>query len=407
MKKRNAIIGQSGGPTAAINATLAGVIKGAFASDAVDKIYGMCHGISGVLDDNLTVLNPIAEDKEKLDLLSKTPAAFLGSCRYKLPKDIDDPAYEIIFKRLEEYNIGYFFYIGGNDSMDTVMKLSEYAEKHGKDVICVGVPKTIDNDLPCTDHTPGYGSAAKYIATTIREISADAKVYDFPAVTIVEIMGRNAGWLTGAAALAKGQDLGPDLIYLPERTFSFDKFKNDLKNILDKKPNVLVAVSEGVRTPDGKYVCDQVSSGLSDAFGHRSLSGTANVLKEFVQKEFGIKSRGVELSVCQRCAGHILSKTDIDEALLIGETATRYAMEGKTGILTAAIRTSDSPYTVKCEAVDIRGVANIEKTVPDSYINEAGNDVTDEFINYALPLIYGEVPMEFENGVPKMLVLEK
>lgn len=407
MRKQNAIIGQSGGPTAAINATLAGVIRGAAKAEAIDKIYGMCNGISGVLDDNLTVLNPIAEDEAKLTLLSKTPAAFLGSCRYKLPKDIDDPAYETIFERLEQYNIGYFFYIGGNDSMDTVLKLSDYAEKYQKDIRFIGVPKTIDNDLPCTDHTPGYGSAAKYIATTIREISTDAKVYDFPAVTIVEIMGRNAGWLTGAAALAKGNGLGPDLIYLPEREFSFDKFKEDVKKVLDTKPNVLVAVSEGVRTPDGNYVCEQVSSGPSDAFGHRSLSGTANMLKEFVQKEFGIKSRGVELSVCQRCAGHLLSKTDIDESLFIGETAVEYALEGKTGILAAVTRTSDSPYTVKCEAVDIRGVANIEKTVPDSYINEAGNDVTDEFIQYALPLICGEVPMEFENGVPKMLVLEK
>ncbi len=407
MAKQNAIIGQSGGPTAAINATLAGVIKGAAKADKIDKIYGMCHGISGVLDDNLTELNAIAEDEEKLDLLSKTPAAFLGSCRFKLPKDIDDPVYETIFKRFEQYDIGYFFYIGGNDSMDTVMKLSAYAEKHGKSIKCVGVPKTIDNDLPCTDHTPGYGSAAKYIATTIREISADAKVYDFPAITIVEIMGRNAGWLTGAAALAKSQGLGPDLIYLPEREFSFETFKEDVKKVLDTKPNVLVAVSEGVRTPNGNYVCEQVSSGLSDAFGHRSLSGTANVLKEFVQKEFGVKSRGVELGVCQRCAGHLLSKTDIDESLFIGETAVEYALEGKTGILAAITRTSDNPYTTECVPVDIRGVANIEKTVPDSYINEAGNDVTDEFIKYALPLILGEVPMEFENGVPKMLVLEK
>lgn len=407
MRKQNAIIGQSGGPTAAINATLAGVIKGAFKSNAIDKIYGMCHGISGVLDDKLTVLNPIAEDKNKLDLLAKTPAAFLGSCRYKLPKEIDDPVYETIFNRLEQYDIGYFFYIGGNDSMDTVMKLSAYAEKHGKNIQFVGVPKTIDNDLPCTDHTPGYGSAAKYIATTIREISADINVYNFPAVTIVEIMGRNAGWLTGAAALAKGKGLGPDLIYLPERAFSFEQFKEDLKNVLKRKPNVLVAVSEGIRTPDGNYVCEQVSSGLSDAFGHRSLSGTANVLKEFIQKEFGVKSRGVELNVCQRCAGHLLSKTDMDESLMIGETAVTYALDGKTGILAAITRKSDNPYTVECIPVDIRGVANIEKTVPNSYINEAGNDVTDEFINYALPLIYGEVPMEFENGVPKMLVLEK
>lgn len=405
MTKKNAIVGQSGGPTAAINASLAGVISAACKAEEIGTVYGMCYGIQGMMEEQIVELNTLGNDQEQLKLLCKTPASYLGSCRYKVPAD--DAVYEQIFAVLEKYNIGYFFYIGGNDSMDTVQKLSAYAKEHEKGVCFVGVPKTIDNDLPDTDHTPGFGSAAKYIAATLREISADSYVYRVPSVTIVEIMGRNAGWLTASAALARYQGLGPDLIYLPERDFSFEAFKEDVAALLKQKNNVIVAISEGAHTADGKYVCEQVASGAVDVFGHKYLGGTARVLEDFVRTEFGCKARGIELNVPQRCAGHFLSKTDITESFMVGEAAVSFGSAGNTGIMTAFERTSDTPYACSCVAVSIENVANLEKTVPLSWINERGNDVTEEFIRYVSPLIAGEVPVTCENGLPKMLVLQK
>jgi len=404
--RNNAIVGQSGGPTAAINASLAGVIKAACDAEQIGTIYGMRNGIVGMMEERLVSLNDLGKDEEKLSLLSKTPASFLGSCRFKLPEE-EGPVYDKIFEVLEKYGIRYFFYIGGNDSMDTVLKLSLYAKKYKKDVQFVGVPKTIDNDLPDTDHTPGFGSAAKYIASTVREISADSSVYSVNSVTIVEIMGRNAGWLTGASALARYNGLGPDLIYLPERAFSFEKFREDILAISKEKENIIVAISEGARTEDGTYVCEAVSSGTTDVFGHKYLGGTARVLEDYVRREFGFKARGIELNVPQRCAGHLLSKTDIDESFCVGSAAVSFALDQKTGIMATIQRMSDTPYTSKCAAVDIKSVANVEKTVPDSYINARGNDVTEEFVRYAMPLVLGEVSVEYENGLPKMLVLEK
>ena len=291
--------------------------------------------------------------------------------------------------------------------MDTVLKLSAFALKKGKDIRFVGVPKTIDNDLPGTDHTPGFGSAAKYIASTVREISADSSVYNVNSVTVIEIMGRNAGWLTGASALARYKGLGPDLIYLPEHTFHFSQFYDDIAKISKNKKNIVVAISEGARTKDGKYVCEAVSNGIVDVFGHKYLGGTARVLEGFVRKKFGFKARGIELNVSQRCAGHLLSKTDISESFQVGSSAVELALEGKTGIMTAIARMSNVPYRSECVAVDIAAAANQEKTVPRHFISERGNDVTEDFIQYAAPLIAGEVPVEFENGLPKMLVLEK
>ena len=403
---KNALVGQSGGPTAAINASLAGVIKACADSSAIDKIYGMVNGIEGFLKESLLDLSENAKDDSFIDLLSKTPASYLGSCRYKLPKD-DMAVFDKIFEILDKYNIGYFFYIGGNDSMDTVLKLSKIAKEKGSDIKFVGVPKTIDNDLPITDHTPGYGSAAKYIATTVREISLDSLVYEAKSVTIVEIMGRDAGWLTAAAALGRGDGLGPDLIYLPEVAFSFDGFIDDLKEVLKYKNNVIVAVSEGVRTGVGKYVCEAASSGGKDVFGHTQLGGTARVLENFVRSTLKIKARGVELNVCQRAAGHILSKTDIEESFAAGSGAVSLALSGKTGVMAIIERVSDAPYETKISEGDIEKIANLVKSVPENYINKAGNDVTDEFVAYASPLILGEVALAYENGVPKAAVRKR
>ena len=400
----NIVVGQSGGPTAAINASLAGVIASAKKSEKINKVYGMLNGISGLLEERFAELHKLGEDE--ISLLKKTPAAYLGSCRFKLPNE-ENEVYDKIFEILEKYNIKYFFYIGGNDSMDTVLKLSSVAKKKNSDIRFVGVPKTIDNDLPVTDHTPGFGSAAKYIAQTVREISQDSLVYDVDSVTIVEIMGRDAGWLTCASALGRYENLGPDLIYIPERAFSFEQFIKDIKEVSKRKKNIIVAVSEGIRLEDGTYVCEAASSGAVDVFGHKYLGGTARVLESFIREEFGFKARGIELNVPQRCAGHFLSKTDIDESFGAGDAAVEFALSGKTGIMTAITRLSDAPYTTKYDAIDVAHVANLEKCVPDEFINDAGNNITDAFLKYAKPLILGEVTLEYENGLPKTLVLKK
>lgn len=406
--RRNAIVGQSGGPTAAINATLAGVIDAAIKSDAIDKVYGMRHGIDGILNRDLVELNEIFATAENLELLKQTPAAALGSCRHKLPSpDADESFFEGLFAFFAEYDIGYFFYIGGNDSMDTVHKLSAYADAHGiDDIRFVGVPKTIDNDLEGTDHTPGYGSAAKYIATTVAECVRDCAVYTVPAVTVIEIMGRDAGWLTASAALAGavcGQ--GVDYIYLPETAFTDEQLFADIENAFERHPNVVIAVSEGMRYADGEYVGASGQSGAVDVFGHKYLSGTGKTLEHKIKERFGCKVRSVEVNILQRCAGHLLSASDINESFATGSFAVNGAIRGESGVMVCAVRAAGTEYKIDFVCKKIDDIANKIRCVPENYINEASNGITEQGISYMLPLIQGEVALKWENGLPKHLVI--
>ncbi len=396
---RNVIVAQSGGPTVAINASLAGVITGALAA-GYDKIYGSINGIQGVINDNITDLGAVAaSDSLFIKKLKTTPAMYLGSCRYKLPVDPADPIYNTLFSQFEKYNIDAFFYIGGNDSMDTVDKLSAMAKARGSQVRFVGIPKTIDNDLCITDHTPGFGSAAKYIATTTMEVIYDALIYKNPSVTIIEIMGRDAGWLTAASALAKNDNCpGPDLIYLPEAAFDKEAFVNDLKNLLNEKENVVVAVSEGIRDAGGNYI--SATTATYDTFGHAQLSGTGKALEYFVKEKLGVKVRSIEVNVLQRAAAHLSSATDLEEAFKLGETGVFLASSGKTGIMVTLKRLSNRPYEVAYEYYDISKIANEVKSVPRNWINEAGNGVTYEMIAYLKPLIMGQPSLEFADGLP-------
>ncbi len=405
---KNLLIAQSGGPTAAINATVAGIVTGAGASGRIDKIYGAVNGIKGVLEEKFVSLNSVLRDMGCIELLCHTPAAALGSCRFKLESlEKDESQYEKIVQILRKYDIGYFIYIGGNDSMDTVDKLSKYCIMHDiDDIKVVGAPKTIDNDLVATDHCPGFGSAAKYIATTFCELERDCNVYDMPAVTIVEVMGRNAGWLTAASALSRlnGAD-GPSLIYLCERDFDIDRFIEDVKEKLKEKPAILVAVSEGIKNKDGVYISESEQSGAKDVFGHSYIAGAARVLEHAVRERIGCKVRSVELNLMQRCAAHVASATDISESRMLGLHAFQCAMEGMTGVMAAIIRTSSNPYEVIFRRVRVNSVANQEKTVPLEWINEAGNDIMPAMMEYLTPLIQGEVHSEFENGIPKHISL--
>lgn len=404
----NAIVGQSGGPTSAINATLSGVIRGASLSDSIDKLYGMVNGVEGLLNKSIIDLSYLFGDDDNLNALELTPASALGSCRKKLPKIEDDEEfYKNVFAIFKEYNIRYFFYIGGNDSMDTVDKLSKYSKKSDYEIRIIGVPKTIDNDLPMIDHAPGFGSAAKFIATTIKEIAADCAVYTTKAVTIVEMMGRDAGWLTCAAALPKYYDgLGADLIYLPEKPFDDDKFISDVKNELKKHPNVVVAVSEGIRYENGNYVGASNQSGAVDVFGHKYLAGTAKNLEALVKKEIGCKVRSVELNLPQRCSAHLVSATDIDESISIGRHAVKIALDGKSGEMASIIRVSGIEYKTELTSVPVCEVANNVKLVPNEYINEKGNNVTRECVEYIIPLIQGEKNIIYKNGMPTHIRLK-
>lgn len=403
MKKYNLLVAQSGGPTAAINATLAGVIDASVKSEKIDTVYGAINGIEGIFNDNIIKLNNI-----DTALLSQTPAAYLGSCRNKLPDfETSLEKYIYIFDYLKKKNIRYFLYIGGNDSMDTVCKMSLYAKKNNIDVNVIGIPKTIDNDLDITDHTPGFGSAAKYIATTVAEITKDSQVYDLKSVTIIEIMGRNAGWLTAAAALARTKnENAPHLIYLPEVDFSLDKFIEDINNIFEKGiKNIIIAVSEGIRDKDGKFICEITGNNGVDVFGHNMLSGAGKFLENYVKEKIGCKVRSVELNVCQRCAGHLLSKTDISESKLIGKKGVVCATsgeKGKTGRMMTFKRVSSEPYKIKIEDADITNIANVEKKVPLKWIKN-GNDITKDLVIYLKPLIAGEMKIKYENGIPSTL----
>ncbi len=401
---KNCLVAQSGGPTTAINASLAGILETAMKSDRIDKIYGALNGIQGVLNDTLIPLHEIiGSDHKLLQKLKVTPAMFLGSCRYMLA-DVERDAsdYDRICEIFEKYDIAYFFYIGGNDSMDTVSKLSSYVKKKGLEVAVVGCPKTVDNDLKCTDHTPGYGSAAKYIATSVLEIAHDTAIYDMPTVVIVEIMGRNAGWLTAAAAMARNEyNLAPHLIYMPERAFETERFVCDVKKKLKDHKHVIVAVSEGIKSTEGSYVSAQGTK--TDKFGHAILSGTGAVLEEIVKHRIGCKVRSIELNVLQRCAAHISSRTDVEEAFLLGKKTAEFGLLGETGIMTVCRRISDSPYEVAYEKACITDVANFEKKIPDSWIAEDGNDVSEEMLRYIRPLIEGEIQLSYVNGIPDYL----
>lgn len=405
--KRNVIVGQSGGPTAAINSSLAGVYRTAKDRGA-KKVYGMLHGVQGLLQERYLDLADYITTELDAELLKRTPAAFLGSCRYKLPEIHEDrEVYEKIFKILDKLDIEAFIYIGGNDSMDTIKKLSDYAIVTGHPTRFIGCPKTIDNDLALTDHTPGYGSAAKYIGTSVKEIIRDSFCleYNKGLVSIVEVMGRNAGWLTGAAALSKGEDCdGPDLIYLPELPFDLKAFSDRVRGLLDKKRSVVVAVSEGIRTLDGTYVCELGNSvDFVDAFGHKQLSGTAAYLANFIAGEMGCKTRAIELSTLQRSASHAASRVDILEAYQVGGAAVKAADEGDSGKMVVLQRLSDDPYQCGTEVKDVHKIANDEKLVPREWVNEEGTGVTDEFLAYVRPLIQGDVSPIMVDGIPRHL----
>ena len=400
------IIGQSGGPTAVINASAQGVIQTALKADCITRVLGAAHGIKGVLEDKLYDMGQ--EDSAELELLKFTPSSALGSCRYKLADpDVDDADYRRILEIFKKYDVRYFFYNGGNDSMDTCNKISKYMQKVGYECRIMGVPKTIDNDLNGTDHCPGFASAAKYIATSCAEVWQDAHVYDTGMVTIIEIMGRHAGWLAGSAALASLTGCGPDLVYLPETDFDMERFLADVKAVYDQSGNCLVAVSEGIHYADGTFVSEAKTS-ATDGFGHAQLGGLASHLASAVKEAFGVKVRGIELSLLQRCGAHLDSETDAEEALLAGSAAVQAAVDGFTDKM-VAFRCTRGEEGYRCETVleplDI--VANFEKKVPREWINEAGNGVNQQFIDYVLPLIQGDAKAPRVNGLPRFARLKK
>lgn len=405
----NIAAAQSGGPTCAINASLAGIFSEARMNDKIDRIYGSLNGIEGIIRGNLIDLGETLKSYDDMELLKLTPSAMLGSCRYKLPVyEKDKDVYEKIAERFREYDIKAFFYIGGNDSMDTVSKLSKYFEENNIDVKVIGIPKTIDNDLMMTDHTPGFGSAAKYLAVTLQEIARDSGCYDLQSVTIVEIMGRDAGWLTASSCVLHANgETAPHLVYLPEAPFSDEKILADIKEQLRRHKVVVVAVSEGVTSDDGEYAAAGFQSGADDAFGHKYLSGIGKRLEHLVRDEIGCKVRSVELNVMQRCASHMASKTDIEESFRIGGEGVKAAMRGETGKMMAFKRTSCNPYFCGVISVDVDEAANKEKKLPREWINEQGNNVRDEAIGYFLPLIQGEVSTPMKNGMPVHIKIHK
>ena len=404
---KNVLVGQSGGPTAVINSSLAGVYETAKACGA-PHVYGMQYGIEGVLEGKLIDLDTVLGDKMDIELLKRTPSSFLGSCRYKLPDpDVDSTPFIKLFTLFDKYDICALFYIGGNDSMDTIGKLADYGAHIGSDIRFMGVPKTIDNDLMVTDHTPGYGSAAKYIGVVMKEIIRDATVYGTKYVTIVEIMGRNAGWLTAAASLAKSDDCeGVDMICLPEVPFNVDHFVEKVERMQKEKPSIVIAVSEGVKLEDGRYVCELADDVHAvDAFGHKALTGTARFLANTVARRLDTKTRCIELSTLQRCAGHLTSRTDITEAYQVGGAAAKAAFEGHTGEMVALDRISNAPYQCGTSLHPISEVANLEKKVPLEWVNADHTAMTDEFLAYALPLVQAELTPIYVEGLPHHIYL--
>ncbi len=405
---KNVIVGQSGGPTAVINSSLLGVYKTAKDRGA-KTVYGMVHGIKGLLDGQVADLSERLRTELDMDLLKRTPSSFLGSCRYKLPDDIleNKDVYKQIFEILNKLEIDAFFYIGGNDSMDTIMKLSRFGAIIGSPIRFIGVPKTIDNDLAVTDHTPGYGSAAKYIAATTKEIIRDGLVYDYPVISVMEIMGRNAGWLTAATALAKGEDCeGVDEIYLPERVFDLDYFLEHVGRGLKENRSMVIAVSEGIKVKDGRYVCELADHvDYTDMFGHKQLAGTAKFLAAKVAETYGVKTRAIELSSLQRCASHITSRTDITEAYNVGGAAVKAAFQGMSGLVITLKRISDDPYMCITEPADVSLIANVEKKVPLDWITKDGTYVKPELVHYIRPLIQAEITPLWVDGLPRHIRL--
>ena len=402
MNKVNVVVGQSGGPTAVINSSLYGVIKESFNNtDRIDKVYGMVNGIQGFIEDRSIDIRKEMSDEE-IELLKTTPAAYLGSCRYKLPEEFSDSIYPAIFKKFSDLGIGYFIYIGGNDSMDTVHKLSVYAKKTNSSVRIIGIPKTIDNDLTHTDHSPGYGSAAKYVAATVRDIVMDASVYNAESVTIVELMGRHAGWITAASILArKFENDNPALIYLPENEFCLDEFVESVKKEVEKRNTVVVCVSEGIKDKEGKFICEYASESGTDNFGHKMLTGCGKYLENVVKDRLGIKVRSVELNVNQRCKEMLSSLTDINEAVMAGEFGVKACLDGQTGMMVSFKREDKNGYRIDCELTDCADVCNQEKEVPTDWILDSGKGVTQDFVEYVKPLIQGENIPVMEGGLPK------
>ena len=399
------VIGQSGGPTSVINSSVLGALEAALDNPSITRVFGMAHGIKGLLNDDLYDIDK--EDRDELALLRYTPSSALGSCRYKLADpDVDDTDYKRILEIFKKYDIRYFFYNGGNDSMDTCNKVSKYMMKSGYECRVMGIPKTIDNDLFGTDHCPGFASAAKYIATSCMEIYQDARVYDTGMVCVVEIMGRHAGWLAGAAGLATAMGAGPDLVYLPETDFDMKKFLADVKKIYDEKGNCLVAVSEGIHYADGSFVSEAKTS-ATDGFGHAQLGGLASMLADTVKNELGCKVRGIELSLLQRCAAHCASGTDIEEAFMSGKTAVEQMIAGVTDKMVGFECDRTNGYTCKAKLFDLSDVANFEKKFPAEWITPEGNNVTEDFVKYAMPLIQGETKLEKVDGLPRFARLKK
>ncbi|HIS92352.1 MAG TPA: 6-phosphofructokinase [Candidatus Alectryocaccomicrobium excrementavium] len=402
------IIGQSGGPTSVINASAYGAIKTALESDSITRVLGALNGIKGVLDDNLIDMGK--EDPEELALMKHTPSSALGSCRYKLKDpDVDDTDYKRILEIFKKYDVRYFFYNGGNDSMDTCNKISKFMLKNGYECRVMGIPKTIDNDLYGTDHCPGFGSAAKYIATTCMEVYRDARVYDTGMVTIIEAMGRNAGWLAASAALATYKGNGPDLIYLPELPFDMDKFLASVKEIYAKNGKCIAVVSEGIRDKDGVYISEYANKNMAkDNFGHAQLGGLASYLAARCKEATGAKVRGIELSLLQRCAAHVASKTDIEESFSAGKAAVENAVNGVTDKMVGFERTMENgQYKCNIKLFELSDVANTEKKVPLEWINETGDGLKQEYIDYALPLIQGQTDLKIEDGLPRFVNLKK
>ena len=404
--KGSLLIGQSGGPTSVINASLAGAIVAGINSDQIENVYGALNGIAGII--NHQIIDLKKESSETIELLKTTPGSILGSVRYKL-KDfkIDDTDYKILKNVFEILNIKYFIYIGGNDSMDTCNKINEYFKSINFDCKVFGVPKTVDNDLVETDHTPGYGSSIKYIATCIAEIYQDISCYAKGKVTIVEIMGRDAGWLTAGAKLASLTNNGADLIYLPETPFDLEDFLVKVKSIYDKKQHALIAISEGIKDKNGKYILEYNTSGNADAFGHLQLGGVAQVLTTFVKERLNLPNRSVELNLPQRCSSHISSLTDIEEAFNCGHKAVEFMLNGESGMMVSMERIDGSTYEIKYKSKALINIANKVKEVPSKYIIDNGSNISDEFIKYALPLIIDEPKTKYENGMPKFAKLEK
>lgn len=401
------IFGQSGGPTSVINASAAGVFTQALKENNITAVYGAAHGIKGILEEDFYDMSK--EEEETFELLKTTPSSALGSVRYKL-KDasVDDTDYRRILEVFKKYDIRYFFYNGGNDSMDTTNKISKFLQKSGYDCNVIGVPKTIDNDLYGTDHCPGYGSAARYVATTLMEVYQDARVYDTPMITVIEIMGRNAGWLTAAGALAAYKGAGPDLIYLPELPFTMEKFISDVREVYERAGKVIVAFSEGCKDYNGKYIAEMEAELSTDAFGHAQLGGAAAVLADKAKSVFGCKVRGIEFSLMQRCAAHVGSKTDVEEAFTAGQEAVKAAVSGMTDHMVAFERSEkDGKYHCEMKMVNLSNAANAEKTVPMEWINDEGNFVKEQFIDYALPLIQGDSHPPYVEGLPRFANLKK